>query len=171
MIPIALRHLQLPLLLGLVMQCAGCSTQRPVLYPNEHYTTVGDAVAQSDIDACMTRANEYVKAGGADAQKAKEVAKQTGFGAASGAAIGAVGRWGRAGAAVGVATGATAGLIHGLFGGFFGPEAPDPVVVVVSARRGTRRWDGNDTAAAAQSVDSRELTVERAVIGLPSLQL
>ena len=29
MIPIALRHLRLPVLLGLVMQCAGCSTQRP----------------------------------------------------------------------------------------------------------------------------------------------
>lgn len=133
MISIALRHLRLPVLLGLVMQCAGCSTLRPVLYPNEHYTTVGDAVAQGDIDACMTRANEYVKAGGADAQKAKEVAKQTGFGAASGAAIGAVGGavgGGGAGqgAVVGVATGATAGLIHGLFGGFFGPEAPDPVV-------------------------------------------
>jgi hypothetical protein len=26
------------------MECAGCSTLRPVLYPNEHYTTVGDAV-------------------------------------------------------------------------------------------------------------------------------
>jgi hypothetical protein len=69
LIPIALRHLRLPVLLGLVMQCAGCSTLRPVLYPNEHYTTVGDAVAQADIDACMTRAKEYVKAGGADAQK------------------------------------------------------------------------------------------------------
>ena len=115
------------------MQCAGCSTQRPVLYPNEHYTTVGDAVAQGDIDAYMTRASEYVKAGGADAQKAKEVAKQTGFGAVSGAAIGAVGGAvgggaARQGAAVGAATGATAGLIHGLFGGFFGPELPDPVV-------------------------------------------
>ena len=133
MIPIALCHLRLPVLLGLVMQCAGCSTQRPVLYPNEHYTTVGDAVAQGDIDACMTRAKEYVEAGGADAQQAKEVAKQTGFGAASGAAIGAIGGaigGGGAGqgAAVGAATGATAGLIHGLFGGFFGPEAPDPVV-------------------------------------------
>ena len=91
MISIGLRHLRLPVLLGLAMQSAGCSTLRPVLYPNDHYTTVGDAVAQGDIDACMTRAKEYVKAGGADAQKAKEVAKQTGFGAASGAAIGAIG--------------------------------------------------------------------------------
>ena len=129
MIPIALHHLRLPVLLGLVMQCAGCSTVRPVLYPNEHYTTVGDAVAQGDIDACMTRAQEYVKAGGADAQKAEEAAKQTGLGAASGAAIGAiggaVGGGVGQGAAVGAATGATVGLVHGLFG----PEAPDPVVV------------------------------------------
>jgi outer membrane lipoprotein SlyB len=120
MIPIALRHLRLPVLLGLLMQCAGCSTQRPVLYPNEHYTTVGDAVAQGDIDACMTQAKEYVKAGGTDAEKAEEAAKQTGFGAASGAAIGAIGgAVGGGGAgqgvAVGAATGATAGLIHGLF--------------------------------------------------------
>ena len=96
------------------------ATNQPVcrlLYPNEHYTTVGDAVAQGDIDACMTWAKEHVKAGGADAQKAEEVAKQTGFGAASGAAIGAIGgAVGGGGAgqgvAVGAATGATAGSAY-----------------------------------------------------------
>ena len=153
---IALRHLRLPVLLGLVMQCAGCSTLRPVLYPNEHYTTVGDAVAQGDIDACMTRANECVKAGGADAQKAKEVAKQTGFGAASGAAIGAVGGavgGGGAGqgAVVGVATGAPRALFTACSAASSAPKRPIPSsptsLIVVSARRGTTWWDGNDTAA------------------------
>jgi hypothetical protein len=120
-------------LLCLSSALAGCAAQRPVLYPNEHYNTVGDAAARRDVDECMNRAQEFVKAGGADVQKAKEVAKQTGFGAASGAAIGAVGGavgggGAGTGAAVGAATGATAGLIHGLFGGFFGPESPDPVV-------------------------------------------
>ena len=150
MIPIALRHLRLPVLLGLVMQCAGCSTQQPVLYPNQHYTTVGDAVAQGDIDACMTRAKEYVKAGGADAQKA-EVAKQTGFGAASGAAIGAVG------GAVGVGPGRARrwarrrGRPWGLFTACSAQKRPIPSSptwsIVVSARRGTSWRDGSDTAA------------------------
>jgi len=117
---------------AVVAAAAGCAAQRPVLYPNEYYNQVGDAAAQRDIDECISRAMEFAKAGGAEAQKAKEVAKQTGYGAASGAAIGAVGGavsgGAGTGAAVGAATGATAGLIHGLFGGFFGPEAPDPVV-------------------------------------------
>jgi hypothetical protein len=110
----------------------GCSAQRPVLYPNEHYNSVGETVAQHDIDECMTEAEAYVKSGGPNTAKAKEVAKQTGYGAVSGAAIGAVGGaisgGAGTGAAVGAATGATAGLIHGLFGGFFGPEGPDPLI-------------------------------------------
>ena len=63
MIPIALRRLRLPVLLGLVMQCAGCSTQRPVLYPNEHYTTVGDAVAQgTPVSLHVNTANPVARA-------------------------------------------------------------------------------------------------------------
>ncbi|TSA42411.1 MAG: hypothetical protein D4R58_00220, partial [Betaproteobacteria bacterium] len=36
---------------------AGCATtQRPVLYPNAHLKTVGDAAAQRDIDDCLRMA-------------------------------------------------------------------------------------------------------------------
>ena len=78
------------LLVAAVLTVAGCSAQRPVLYPNEHYNSVEPSVAQSDVDECMARAEEFVKSGGPDKQKAKETAKQTAYGGASGAAIGAV---------------------------------------------------------------------------------
>lgn len=119
-------------LLPLVLVLAGCSTARPVLYPNEHYTTVGDAAAQRDIDECMMRGQEFAKGGSQAEAKARDAAKSAGYGAVSGAAVGVVGGaiTGNAGegAAVGAATGATAGLVHYIFGGFFGPSGPDPVV-------------------------------------------
>ena len=109
---------------------AGCSAHRPVLYPNAHYSSVSSAVVEQDINECTARAETFVKAGGPEAQKAKEAAKQAAYGGASGAAIGAVagaiGGGAGTGAAVGAATGATAGLFHAIFGGFFGPEGPDP---------------------------------------------
>jgi hypothetical protein len=115
-----------------VLGSAGCSAARPVLYPNEHYTRVGDAAAQRDIDECMIRAQEFAKGGSQAEAKARDAAKSAGYGAVSGAAVGAVGGaiGGNVGegAAVGAATGATAGLVHSVFGGFFGPSGPDPVV-------------------------------------------
>lgn len=116
-----------PFLAGL----AACGAQRPVLYPNEHFTRVGEGVAQHDIDECIARGKEFAKSGSPGEAKAREAAKSTAYGGASGAAIGAVGGAisGNAGggAAVGAATGATAGLLHALFGGLFGPSGPDPV--------------------------------------------
>jgi len=100
----------------------GCGTQRPVLYPNEHYQKAGGSQAEADIEECSLRAQEYV-----DSNPTIDVAKDTavggGFGAAVGAAGGAVvGSAGR-GAAVGGATGATAGLLRGLFRS----SEPDPL--------------------------------------------
>jgi hypothetical protein len=115
----------------LVVAIAGCSAARPVLYPNEHYTQVGEAAAQRDVDECMMRAREFAKGGTQAEAKARDAAKSAAYGGVSGAAIGAVGGaiGGNAGegAAVGAATGATAGLVHSLFGGFFGPAGPDPL--------------------------------------------
>jgi outer membrane lipoprotein SlyB len=37
---------------------AACSTQRPVLYPNEHTRRVGKVAADQDIDDCIKRAKE-----------------------------------------------------------------------------------------------------------------
>jgi hypothetical protein len=119
-----------PLLLVVVV--AGCSSRRPVLYPNEQYQRVGDAGAQRDIEECMARAQQFTESRGVAGERAKDAAKQAAYGGATGAAVGAVGgaisgNPGH-GAAVGAATGATAGLLHSVFGGFFGPTAPDPLV-------------------------------------------
>ena len=111
---------------------AGCSAQRPVLYPNEHYQRVGREVAERDIDDCLRRAKQYVSSGGRNADAARQVAGSTAVGAGTGAAVGAVGGAVTGspgeGAAVGAATGATAGLLHGMFG-LFGSRREDPVVV------------------------------------------
>lgn len=115
----------------LLLSIAGCTAARPVLYPNEHYTSVGEAAAQRDIEECMMRAREFAKGGSQAEAKARNAAKSAGYGAVTGAAVGAVGGaisgGAGEGAAVGAATGATAGLLHSLFGGFFGREGPDPV--------------------------------------------
>lgn len=119
------------LLVALLAGVAACSAARPVVYPNEHYTQVGEAGAQRDIDECMIRAREFAKGGSQAEAKARDAAKSAAYGGVSGAAVGAVGGaiGGNAaeGAAVGAATGATAGLVSSLFGGFFGPSGPDPV--------------------------------------------
>ena len=65
----------------------GCAAPRPVLYPNEQLKRAGTRVAQTDIDECMRRADEYVRSGG-EAGKALESA---GIDAGSGAVIGAAG--------------------------------------------------------------------------------
>lgn len=115
----------------LVIGVVACSTQRPVLYPNEQYTRAGEETVQRDVDECLVRAREFAKGGSQAEARAREAAKSTAYGGASGAAIGAVGGaiagGAGQGAAIGAATGATAGLLHALFGGFFGPESPDPV--------------------------------------------
>lgn len=95
---------------------AGCSSPEPVLYPNQHLSSVGQAAATRDIDECKALA----ASSGASAQKkAGNVAKSTATGGGAGAAIGAVGGALRGsagtGAVIGAATGATAGLIRGLF--------------------------------------------------------
>lgn len=119
------------LLVALVLGLTACSSARPVLYPNEHYTQVGEAGAERDIEECMMRAREFAKGGSRAEAKARDAAKSAAYGGVSGAAVGAVGGAIRGnagqGAAVGAATGATAGLVHSLFGGFFGPSGPDPV--------------------------------------------
>ena len=107
------------LLLPVVLAVAGCSARRPVLYPNEQFNKVGNAVVQRDIDDCMRRADQYVASGGQSAQVARDVGGRTAVGAGVGAATGAVGGAiagdpGQ-GAAIGAASGATAGLLSGIF--------------------------------------------------------
>ena len=97
----------LTLLIALTM--VGCASTRPVLYPNEHYKTVGPEAAERDIASCMELAESAgANSSGSDAGGA---AVSTAGGAAIGAASGAVG-----GAIVGAAgSGATTGLLHWIF--------------------------------------------------------
>ncbi len=100
-----------------VLVLSGCASPQPVLYPNRHLSTVGQAAADRDIERCVAMAENH----GASSKDgaAGDVAGGTAVGGGVGAAVGAVGgaivgSAGR-GAAVGAATGATAGLIRGLF--------------------------------------------------------
>ena len=92
----------------------GCSTQKPILYPNAHLSKVGHTQAQLDIDECCRQADAYVKSG-AGSQVAKDPAVAGSVGGATGAAAGAV--WGAVGkdAAAGAAAGATAAATSGIF--------------------------------------------------------
>lgn len=101
--------------LFILIGLTACSSQRPVLYPNAHYDTVGRATAEIAIDDCIAMANNS----GANSDKTKEIAKNTAegtiIGGATGAATGAV--FGRAatGAGAGAAGGAAAGLTKSIF--------------------------------------------------------
>jgi hypothetical protein len=61
---------------------AGCSSsKKPVLYPNQHLSMVGQQQANADIDACMRAA----EASGANSGKSEELAG--GAGAATAALV------------------------------------------------------------------------------------
>jgi uncharacterized protein YcfJ len=93
---------------------AGCASQSPVLYSNEHLKSVGEVKAQNDIEECCQMAGEYVK-NNPGAKVVGGVIVGGAGGAIVGGAVGAVtGNIGR-GAAVGGVAGATTGLIHGLY--------------------------------------------------------
>jgi len=112
------------LLLMVVALATGCSTQRPIVYNDQHYQQVGGEQAKEDIDACMEIAKANVGTGGGQGKKtAVGTATGTVIGAASGAAGGAI--WGNPGR--GAASGAVAGLVGGLLYSVIGKKEPDPV--------------------------------------------
>lgn len=114
----------LPTMLALTVVVTGCETapQRPTLYPNNHYKSVGDAQAQADVDACMAEATDF---GLQEKQDAKAGQK-----AAKGATIGAVtaGAWGlvRGDAGERALAGAAAGAAGGATSGAFDAQKTDP---------------------------------------------
>ena len=97
---------------------SGCGGSiRPVLYPNNHLNTVGQGVAQSDIDDCMYQASVSGADDGKGRELAKDTAKAGAVGAGTGAVVGAISSSsdiGR-GAAIGGAGAATGTLIMGAF--------------------------------------------------------
>ncbi len=100
----------------IILGLLGCSTTKPVLYPNTHLQSVGKEVAEQDIQACT----QLAESSGAEESsgKAGNVATSTAMGAGIGAASGAVGGaiYGSAGhgSIVGAASGAVAGLLRGI---------------------------------------------------------
>jgi Glycine-zipper domain len=105
-------------LLGALLAVAGCASEaRPVLYPNDHLSAVGQAQADADLAECRRLAETAGASGGEG--RGEGAARGTAVGGAIGGATGAVGGaiLGRpgTGAAVGAATGATAGLLRSLF--------------------------------------------------------
>jgi len=105
------------LAVAIALLLEGCASTRPILYPNQHYNTVGAKAAESDIERCM----DLAEAAGADSggSDAGEAATNTVGGAAIGAASGAVGGAvvgaAGSGSAIGAASGATAGLLRWIF--------------------------------------------------------
>ena len=116
----------------LVLMLAGCSSVRPVLYPNTHMQSVGKEVAEQDIEACKQLAESAgadETSGGTAGRVATGTAVGAGVGAASGAVGGAIsGAVGR-GSMIGAASGAVWGLLTGLFSAAVGPSQPNQAYV------------------------------------------
>lgn len=108
------RALAIPIAIAILGSSVGCTTSRPVLYPNRQLSTLGPAEAQREVDSCMDRAHHDVGRG-----REGEAIGGAVVGGVSGAAAGAAGGAivGRAGtaAAVGASAGAARGLVRGLF--------------------------------------------------------
>ena len=89
-----------------------CSSYRPILYPNEKYKTVGEAVAENDADLCNKEAKEYLQA-----SKKRRMVKEAGrsavigsiFGGIFGFLVGGDVRGLAVGAGIGAGTGAAFG--------------------------------------------------------------
>ncbi|MDA0823620.1 MAG: glycine zipper family protein [Proteobacteria bacterium] len=103
---------------------SACASNQPIVYPNAHSQTVGNAQTQHDIAECKALA----ESAGTSSSNAKantmatNTVKGGGIGAATGAVGGAIAGQAGRGAAIGAASGATAGLIHSLFG----DSSPNP---------------------------------------------
>jgi hypothetical protein len=119
--------MQVLLIVVLTVLLSGCSSQRPVLYPNEQFKRAGSETIDREVDECMQRADEYLASEGtAAASAAKGTATSATVGAAAGGAGGAVlGHAGR-GAAAGAAGGAAAGATRGLIESMWGRRGPSP---------------------------------------------
>lgn len=99
-----------------VLGLFACASTRPVLYPNQHFQSVGKEVAEQDIQACMQLAESSgaSKGGGRTGDVATSTAMGAGVGAASGAVGGAIYGAAGQGSLIGAASGAVAGLLRGI---------------------------------------------------------
>lgn len=121
-------HFKITLALAFGAGLLGCASTgplspsaRPVLYPNATFNRMGEAQAQTQVEACMARAQS---AGLTPEEKNNEVAQRAGKGAAVGGVAAAVGalvsgrnadsvlKSGAVGAAVGGSAGAVSGALQ-----------------------------------------------------------
>ena len=105
-----------PWLAGMFLLLA-CAGPKPVLYPNDHYQSVGAQAAEQDIAECRQLAESAgAKPGdGKAAQTARRTAKGAAVGGAAGAVGGAIVGAAGTGAAVGAASSATAAMVRSVF--------------------------------------------------------
>jgi len=102
------------------VQLGACaSAERPVLYPNDHYLSVGKPAAEQAVADCM----RFAEGAGGDAGSS-DVARRTATGAAIGGATGAVAGSFSAAAGRGLAAGAAAGAVGGLVSSALSPSQP-----------------------------------------------
>ena len=110
------------LLFAFVVGMIGCAPKTPDLFPNEKMSRTPRERVNSDVDYCMSLADEYVH----EPNKYSEAAKQGLIGGAVGAGTGAVGGaiMGNAGRAT--ATGAAIGGILGVLNGLYETSEHSP---------------------------------------------
>lgn len=115
------------LLLSMVLLLGGCSSAKPVLYPNAHLKSVGKEAAESDIQDCrkMAEAAGAEQGTGKAGRVAGSTAVGAGVGAASGAVGGAIVNAAGSGSAIGAASGAVWGLLMGLWHAATGHSQPN----------------------------------------------
>lgn len=103
-------------IIGALVLISGCSS-KPVLYPNQKFESVGEEKANQDIDACMAKADKFLKS-----SKGKKMLKSGGAGALIGGVIGAVGGAFSGDIAGGAAQGAAMGGAGGAVAGGLSPD-------------------------------------------------
>lgn len=116
----------------LLLWLTGCSSHKPILYPNAHLQSVGEETSKQDIAGCRDIAKEAGASSGSG--KTGAVAGHTAIGAGTGAASGAVGGAIVGSPGTGAAVGAASGAVFGFLGGLFSPSQPDPTYVNIVNR-------------------------------------
>jgi hypothetical protein len=119
-----MRRIHAWLICGVLLFLGGCSSAKPILYPNAHLQSVGKEAAERDIEDCKKLAETAgAEEGSGQAGKvATSTAVGAGIGAASGAVGGAIVNAAGSGSAVGAASGAVWGLLMGLWNAATGPS-------------------------------------------------
>ncbi len=113
------------LLPAIAILLSACASPRPVLYPNYKLETVGQQVAEVEIEECLALAEDAAANGSGAGEIAVDTAERAGAGAAGGAAGGAVvGRAGT-GAAIGAASSAAYTFVVGGLRWLFGRRGSD----------------------------------------------